>query len=600
MPQFILGIDLGTTNSALAFTDTNAPDGEHPSVQLFRIPQLVHPGEVSEQDLLPSSLYIPGPSEFVEGSLALPWDPNPRYIVGQLARARGVENANRLVASAKSWLSNQSADPTQAILPLTAPEGIEKISPLEASRQYLLHLRAAWDQAHPEARLDNQSVLITVPASFDAAARELTYRAAQLAGYPDVTILEEPQSAFYAWIERNPDWREQVSPGDLILVVDIGGGTTDFTLIAVTEQNGELQLERVAVGQHLLLGGDNMDLAVARFAEQQFSQRGTKLDAMQFHSLWQQCRAAKEVLLSSDESAPAEQPVTVLGRGTGLVGGTLRGKLVRDEVRSLLLDGFFPIVPGDAVPQRARRAALMELGLNYAADPAVTKHLAQFLRRPEGYARPTHLLLNGGVLQAAAIERRIFEVLNNWLAGAGAPQVKELATTSKHADLMHSVALGAAYYGLARTGKGVRVRGGVPRSYYVGIESTLPAVPGVPAPMKALAVVPFGLEEGSRVELPQRKFALLVGEPAEFRFFSSLSRKNDPPGALIEEIGEDIEELAPIEVFLPPHTNGSSEEVVPVTLESNVTETGMLELWCVAEDGRRWKLEFNVRERAAA
>ncbi|MBV9266421.1 MAG: Hsp70 family protein [Acidobacteriaceae bacterium] len=604
MPEYIVGIDLGTTNSALAYVPVS---DEPTSVTVLPVPQLVSAGEVGELDLLPSSLYVPGPGEFVEGALALPWNQNPKYVAGQLARSRGVENANRLVASAKSWLSNQNADATQPLLPLSAPEGIEKVSPVEASRQYLEHLRAAWNYTHSGAKFDEQSVLITVPASFDAAARELTQRAAKLAGYPDPIILEEPQAAFYAWIERNPNWREQVDPGDLILVVDIGGGTTDFTLIAVSEKDGELQLERVAVGQHILLGGDNMDLAVARFAEQQFLQRGTKLDAMQFHSLWQQCRAAKEVLLASDESgAAAEQPLTILGRGTGLVGGTIRGKISRDEVRSLLLDGFFPVVGADAAPARQRRAALMEVGLNYAADPAVTKHLAQFLRQSAGnaggedFARPTHLLLNGGVLQAGAIEHRIFEVLNSWLQQAGANAITELRTETKSADLMHAVARGAAYYGLARTGKGVRIRGGVPRSYYVGVESAMPAVPGIAAPMKAFAVVPFGLEEGSRVELPQRRFALVVGEPAEFRFFSSLTRKDDAPGSLLEDVGEDLEELAPIEVFLPPQGDGQQEEIVPVTLESNVTETGMLELWCVASDGRRWKLEFNVRERAAA
>lgn len=606
MPKYILGIDLGTTNSALAYTPVADDSGAHPEVQLFNVPQLVNPGEVAELDLLPSSLYIPGEGEFVEGALALPWNNRPAYITGQLAKKRGVENAGRLVSSAKSWLSNQSADPTQPLLPLVAPDGMDKISPLEASCQYLLHLRSAWDVAHPDAKLANQSVLITVPASFDAAARDLTQRAAKLAGYPEVTILEEPQAAFYAWIERTPNWREQVKPGDLILVIDIGGGTTDFSLIAVTEQAGELQLERVAVGEHLLLGGDNMDLAVARHAEQQFAQKGAKLDAIQFHSLWQQSRAAKELLLCHDSAAPKEHPLTILGRGTGVVGGAKRGKITRDEIRSLLLDGFFPIAPPDAAPQRQRRAALMEVGLNYAADPAVTKHLAQFLRQASsttgsgGFARPTHLLLNGGVLQSAAIEHRIFEVLNGWLEQAGATSLIELQSQTKQADLMHAVAHGAAYYGIARTGKGVRIRGGVPRTYYVGIESSLPAVPGLAAPMKALAVVPFGLEEGSKVELPQRRFALVVGEPAEFRFFSSLSRKNDVPGVLIEEIAEDMEELSPIEVFLPPHTDGSREEVVPVTLESSVTETGMLELWCVADDGRRWKLEFNVRERAAA
>jgi len=605
MSQFIIGIDLGTTNSALAYFSSHSGETNAAGVTSFAIPQLVNPGEVSDSSLLPSSLYIPGPSEFVEGSLALPWNPQPEFIIGQLARSRGVENSSRLVNSAKSWLSNQTADPTEPLLPLNGPEGIPKISPLEASQQYLSHLRSAWDAAHPDGPLQDQTVLITVPASFDAAARELTQRAARGAGYPEVTVIEEPQAAFYAWIERNENWREQVKPGDLILVVDIGGGTTDFTLIAVTEHEGELQLERVAVGEHLLLGGDNMDLAVARFAEAQFSSRGTKLDAIQFHSLWQQCRAAKEVLLSSNADAPEELPLTLLGRGTGLIGGTLRGKLKRDEVRSLLLDGFFLAVGSDAVPQRQRRAALLEVGLNYAADPAVTKHLAHFLRQSatdsqSGFARPTHLLLNGGVLQAQAIESRIFEVLNSWLATAGAPPVIELGNTSKQLDLMHAVAHGAAYYGLARSGKGVRIRGGVPRSYYVGIESSLPAVPGIPAPMKALTVVPFGLEEGSRVQLPQRKFALVVGEPAEFRFFSSLSRRNDAPGTMIEEAGDELEELAPIEVFLPPHSDASREEIVPVTLESNVTETGMMELWCVAADGHRWKLEFNVRERSAA
>jgi hypothetical protein len=276
------------------------------------------------------------------------------------------------------------------------------------------------------------------------------------------------------------------------------------------------------------------------------------------------------------------------------VGGTIKGKIARDEIRQLILEGFFPQVAADAAPQRNRRAALAEVGLNYATDAAVTKHLAQFLRNA-GNAKPTHLLLNGGVLQASAIEHRLFEVLNSWQP----TPVIELKNESKEADLMHAVAHGAAYYGIARAGKGVRIRGGVPRTYYVGIESSLPAVPGLPAPMKALTVVPFGLEEGSKVELPQRKFALVTGEPAEFRFFSSVSRREDAAGVLLDEISDSLEELAPIEVFLPPHTDGTKEEIVPVTLETYVTETGMLELWCVAADGRRWKLEFNVREKAA-
>ncbi|MGA8596936.1 MAG: Hsp70 family protein [Bryobacteraceae bacterium] len=601
MPLFIIGIDLGTTNCALAYAPA---DEEEPRLTLFDVPQLVNPGELSPETLLPSSLYIPGPSEFVEGALTLPWNDRPRYITGRLAQKRGVENASRLVSSAKSWLSSQNADPTQPLLPVAAPDGVDKVSAVEASRQYLEHLRLAWNHEHSDAKLEAQNVLITVPASFDAAARDLSQRAAKLAGYPEVTLLEEPQAAFYSWIARNPDWREQIHPGDTILVVDIGGGTTDFTLIAVTERDGELQLERIAVGEHILLGGDNMDLALARYAEQQLKEKGTKLDVVQFHSLWQQSRNAKELLLGKGDAS--EHNITILGRGTGLVGGSIRTKLTRTEIHSILLDGFFPKVDADAAPQRQRRVGLMEVGLNYASDAAVTKHLAQFLRQAaksrseSGIARPTHLLMNGGVLQAAAIEGRISDVLQTWLREAGAPPLAILQNETKQSDLMHAVAHGAAYYGVARTGKGVRIRGGVPRTYYVGIESSMPAVPGMPAPMKALTVVPFGLEEGSRVELSDRKFALVVGEQAEFRFFSSLSRKADAPGFMIDQITDEFEELAPIEVFLPPHADDKGEEIVPVTLESNVTETGMLELWCVASDGRRWKLEFNVRERHAA
>jgi molecular chaperone DnaK (HSP70) len=509
-----------------------------------------------------------------------------------------------LVASAKSWLSSQNADPSEPLLPLSAPEGVPKVSAVEASRQYLEHLRLAWNQQHGDARLEEQRVLITVPASFDAAARDLTQRAAVMAGFGEVILLEEPQAAFYSWIARNPNWREIIHPGDSVLVIDIGGGTTDFTLIAVTGKEGELQLERVAVGEHILLGGDNMDLALARHAEQQLAAKGTKVDLIQFHSLWQQSRAAKETLLSGGEQT--EQNITILGRGTGLIGGSIRTKLTRDDVQSILLDGFFPEVAADAVPQRTRRAGLMEVGLNYASDAAVTKHLAQFLRRAasgageSGIAKPTHLLFNGGVMQAPAIEQRLITVLQRWLSESDSRPLVTLENETKQSDLMHAVAHGAAYYGIARAGKGVRIRGGVPRTYYVGIESSMPAIPGMPAPMKALTVVPFGLEEGSRVQLPERRFALVVGEPAEFRFFSSLSRKDDAPGLMVEQITDEFEELAPIEVFLPAHTNADGEEVVPVTLESNVTETGQLELWCVAADGRRWKLEFNVRERHAA
>jgi molecular chaperone DnaK (HSP70) len=570
---------------------------------MFPVPQLVNPGEVRDETLLPSFLYIPGPTDFPAGSVAVPWNESPTIVVGQLAQKRGAENAGRLVASAKSWLSYSGVDRTSAILPAAAPDGVGKISPVAASRAYLDHLREAWNAKTPDARFEDQSIFVTVPASFDAVARELTLHAAEQAGYKNIVLLEEPQAAFYAWVERNPHWREQVTVGDLILVVDIGGGTTDFTLIAVTQEGGELKLERSAVGEHILLGGDNMDLALARLVESQLAEKNTKLDAMQLNALWQQCRIAKEKLLDSGNSKN-DQPITILGRGTGLVGGTIKTKLGREDMNRILLDGFFPAVSSSDMPQARRRVGLQEIGLPYAPDAGVTRHMAKFLRQQSssgenatvrrgssGLACPTHVLFNGGVLRAGLVRDRIIEVLNSWLSAEGLAPVKVLAGE----DLMHAVSRGAAYYGVARQGRGVRIRGGVPRTYYVGIETSMPAVPGMPAPLKYMTVAPFGMEEGTDMQFPDREFGLVVGEPAEFRFFTSASRKNDTGGLMLDEPGEDVEELSPVEVLLP--ADGHSGEIVRVTLETVVTETGMLQLWCVAKDGRRWKLEFNVRER---
>ncbi len=551
----VIGIDLGTTNCALAYTD-----GE--SVEQFAIPQLVHPGEVREESLLPSFVFL---------------DP-AGPIVGVLAQKKGLENAGRLVASAKSWLSHAGVDREAAILPPNAPDGIAKISPVEASQRFLFHLREAWNQTHPAEPFDDHQVLVTVPASFDEVARELTLKAAEQAGYRDVILLEEPQAAFYAWIERNANWRELVNVGDLVLVIDIGGGTTDFTLIAVKEHAGEIALERIAVGDHILLGGDNVDAALAHHVAQTLPR---KLDAIQFHGLWQQCRSAKEQLLAEGSDA-AEHPITVLGRGTGLVGGTIKSKLKREDLERILLDGFLPRVAVDAAPE-GRPASLSEFGLPYASDAAITRHLAHFLHRHA--AQPTHVLFNGGVLRAKLVRERILEVLNEWLK----TPIRSLASD----DLMHAVARGAAYYGLARQGKGVRVRGGVPRSYYIGIETAMPAVPGMRPPLKALTVVPFGMEEGGGYQIKDRQFALRLGERAQFRLFQSTERKQDAPGQMMEEIFPEMEELTPVEVSL----TGTPGETVPVTLESLVTETGMLELWFVASDGRRWKLQFNVRSR---
>ncbi len=603
--KYIIGIDLGTTNSALAFAPiAESSDPRAPAnVQVMMVPQLVNPAEVRDEDLLPSFLYLPGSSDFPAGSLALPWDPERNYVVGQLAQTRGAENAGRLVSSAKSWLSYSGVDRTSPLVPFRAPEGVDKISPVEASRRYLEHLREAWDALMPEAPFVAQRLLVTVPASFDAVARELTLDAAKQAGYGDLTLLEEPQAAFYAWIERHPDWRERVQVGDLILVVDIGGGTTDFTLIAITERGGELALERVAVGEHILLGGDNIDLALAGMVSQRLAEKGTRLDSRQFQTLWNNCRIAKERLLAAG-SKIAEAAVTILGKGSGLIGGTIKASLRREDIERVLSEGFLPQVKSQDMPERQRRAGLQEIGLPYASDAAMTRHLARFLRQqassaehgsvrrgPSGLACPTHVLFNGGVLKAGLVRDRLLAALNSWLAEEGMEEVKPLSGE----DLMHAVARGAAYHGLARSGRGVRIRAGVPRTYYVGIQTAMPAVPGMPAPLKALTVVPFGMEEGSDARVPGPEFGLVVGETAEFRFFTSATRKNDKPGDLIEDFSGEIEEIAPMEVTLEG-TEGSSQ-VVPVSFETVITDTGLLQLWCVARDKRRWKLEFNVRER---
>jgi hypothetical protein len=612
--KYIVGIDLGTTNSALARCDSAAEDDAPSRIEVLGIPQLVNPNEVSERMLLPSFLYLPGEFDFPKGSIALPWDPEPKAVVGELARKRGSESPNRLIASAKSWLSYAAVNRTAPILPWQAPEEVPKLSPVEASSQFLRHLRTVWDSGEGGERagsaLVDQDVLLTVPASFDEEARELTRRAAEQAGYGQITLLEEPQAAFYAWLESQGDaWRSRIKVGDLVLVCDVGGGTTDFSLITVSEENGELTLKRVAVGDHILLGGDNMDLALARVLQQRLEASGHRIDTWQLHGLWHQCRIGKETLF---ESPSAEKhPVTLLGKGSKLIGGTIKTELERKDLDQVLVEGFFPSVASDNLPARQRRVGFQELGLPYAADPAITKHLARFLSEqvrnsPEaanirrgrtGLACPTHILFNGGVMKAAVLRERVVEVLSGWLQQEGFEPLspEHVLGTS---DLEHAVARGAAYYGKARKGRGVRIRSGASRTYYIGIESAMPAVPGMEAPLKALCVVPFGMEEGTEATIPDREFGLVVGEPAEFRFLSSSVRKQDHPGNLLEDWGTEIDELSPLKVTLT--MDGQQGSVIPVRLETRVTELGTLEVWCVSRDGaHRWKLELNIREKAA-
>jgi hypothetical protein len=608
--KYIIGIDLGTTNSALACCDATAAEGKS-QIEVRSIPQLVDPNEVAERTLLPSFLYIPGEFDFPKGSLALPWEPEPKLVIGELARKRGAESPNRLVASAKSWLSYAAVNRTAPILPWQAPEEVPKLSPVEASSQFLQYLRTVWDSGEAgeqrQLALAEQDVLLTVPASFDEEARELTRRAAEQAGYDHVTLLEEPQAAFYAWLESQGDaWRHRIKLGDLVLVCDIGGGTTDFSLIMVSEENGELTLKRVAVGDHILLGGDNMDLALARFLQQRLEASGDRIDIWQLQGLWHRCRMAKEKLFESPKAQT--RPITLLGKGTKLVGGTIKTELAREDLNQILVEGFFPKVASDELPARQRRVGFQELGLPYAADPAITKHLARFLseqvrnspeaagirRGGSGLACPTHILFNGGVMKAAVLRDRVVEVLNSWLRQEGF-EALGMEQILEAPDLEHAVARGAAYYGKARRGRGVRIRSGASRTYYIGIESSMPAVPGMEAPIKALCVVPFGMEEGTEATIPDREFGLVVGEPAEFRFLSSSVRKQDQVGRLLEDWGDDIEERSPLQVTL--NLDGQLGKIVPVRLETRVTELGTLEVWCVSRDSHRWKLELNIREK---
>lgn len=601
-PKYIIGIDLGTTHCVVAYTEADPVDDREPEIRAFPIPQIVGPGEVKAQTLLPSFIFLPGPHDVPRGSLDLPWNGETNFAVGEFARKRGAEIPNRLVSSAKSWLSYSGVDRTDPILPWDSPPESRRLSPVEASTLFLEHLRDGWSHVmasdDPDCRFEEQDIYLTVPASFDAVARELTVKAAAAAGLENVTLIEEPQAAFYAWLEAEKDqWRKKVHVGESILVCDLGGGTTDFSLIEVTEEDGDLTLRRVAVGDHILLGGDNMDLTLAYAVQAKLAQKGTKLDNWQFRGLWHSCRTAKERLLTNPDLE--KEPVVILGRSSALIGGTIRTELSRDEVESVLVDGFFPMVESSDYPKERKKVGMREMGLPYAADPAVTRHLARFLgRQARGETTdsssepvfPSAVLFNGGVMKPPIIRRRITSLLTQWRSG------EELRELASH-DLDLAVARGAAYYGLARRGKGIRIRGGTARAYYIGIESAMPAVPGIPTPMKALCVVPFGMEEGARADIRQSEFGLVVGEPAVFHLLSSTVRKKDPIGEIVEDWQGEIDEVTTMEAHLPATDADQGGMLIPVWLESKVTEVGTLELWCVSRDeDRRWKLEFNLRE----
>ena len=578
--RFSLGIDLGTSNCAMALTDL-----ETDRTEVLPIAQILAANQLGEKLTLASALYLPHPEEFRPGSFPLPWNDNGEPgIVGQFARDHGALVPDRLVTSAKSWLSNPHIDPKQRTLPWRSDSAEEKLSPFEVSRRYLQHLKDAFlHTVHAQGRqwdLGDGQIVVTVPASFDEVARSLTAEAAEAAGLGNVTLLEEPQAAFYAWTARaGRQWRDAVAPGDLILVCDVGGGTADFSLIAVTDVGGNVELERISVGEHILLGGDNMDLALAYTLQARLEAEGKSLDAWQFLALVHAASRAKITLF--EDTTLAESPIAVPSRGSSLFAKTIATALDRISLSQVILDGFFAQTALDDLPREARRSGLQEFGLPYASDPVISKHLARFLTRSLQNVKasdkldalvgpragrqalmPTAVLFNGGVFKAGPIRVRVLDLLASWNGGQA---VRELEGFEP--DL--AVARGAAIYGRQRaTGKGMRIKAGASRSYYIGLEASMPAVPGFRPPVKALCVVPQGMQEGTELLIEDRTFGLVTGQAAEFRFFFSAVRSGDTPGQILPDAERDLEETNLLEVELPALPDGPTGQVVPVRIES--------------------------------
>ncbi|MBC2606413.1 Hsp70 family protein [Pelagicoccus albus] len=608
--NFVLGIDLGTSNSAVTLYDLESGES-----RVVEVTQILAPSQVGERSSLPSALYLPGQGEFSADAVRVPWrEGEASDIVGVFAREHGAQVPDRLVTSAKSWLSNPHVDPQAAVLPWNSEIGEGKVSAVEASRRYLSHLKQGFLYAERlegrEWDFEQGELVLTVPASFDEVARKLTSDAAKAAGFPEPVLLEEPQAAFYAWTDKvGSDWRKQVSAGDVILVCDVGGGTADFSLIAVSEEEGNLAVERIAVGEHILLGGDNMDLALAYTLQAQLEEEGTEIDDWQFMALVHSASVAKAKLF--EDKSLGELSISVPSRGSSLFAGTVTTTLSRETLEAVVIDGFFELTAASEMPVEDGGAALQEFGLPYASDAVVSKHLARFLSRSLknvkasenlsaliGQAeealvgdllKPTAVLFNGGVFKADALRQRVLDLLASWCGTA--PRELE----GFQPDL--AVAKGAASYGRNRvTGQGLRIRAGTARSYYLGLESSRPAVPGFKPPIKAVCVVPQGMEEGSSLTLEGRSFGLVTGKPAVFRFFASEIRSGDKPGDLVPKADKELEETSKLEITLPPMEEFPEGQPIPVRLNSVVTELGNLELWMQHVDSdRSWKIEFQVR-----
>ena len=603
--RYLIGIDLGTTNSVVAYIDTQEV-ADAAAIHVFPVPQLVAHGEVRTLPALPSFLYFPTQDELSDGAVSATWNEDPPMVTGVLAREQGALIPSRQVSSAKSWLSYSGVDRRAKILPVQAEPPQPMISPVEASARYLMHLRDAWNGAigtDADARFERQEIVLTVPASFDEEARELTVQAARKAKLDKLTLLEEPLAAFYAWIAANRymqssgpssqpfargDNDEDLRDGDLVLICDIGGGTTDFSLVRALSVNGELQFERTAVGEHLLLGGDNLDFALARRVEEKLND--VKLTLRQRYALRRACCAAKERLLS--DLSLERAPITVLGSGHAVIGQALSVDLTREEVLEILTAGFLPINAPEEMPARGRPTALRELGLPYAGDPAITKHLAAFLTQAavstngssanQRMARPDAILFNGGFCAPAVTRERIVKTISAWFGEAQTGWRPRLLNN----DAVDSaVARGAAYYGRVRRGTGLRVRAGSGRTYYIGLGADS---------LQGICVLPAGTEEGTTLPLLNREFSVLANRPVSFTLYSSLTR-HDAHGEVAALDGVNVHRHAPL-VTLLRYGKKLRELYLRVYLRASFTEVGTLELWCESRDTpHRWRLQFELR-----
>ncbi len=611
--RFVVGIDLGTTNCAVAYADLLEEKEARTNIRLFKIPQLTGPGEVSRLSVLPSFLYLPGAYDLSAEAVQMPWPVSPAtadrpQVVGAFARDHGAKIPSRLVSSAKSWLCHPHVDRKARILPWGSGDDIAGISPVQATAAYLTHIKAAWNSFRREDEdqyLEHQLIILTVPASFDEVARELTVEAAAMAGLNPVILLEEPLAAFYSWLIRHENrWSRFVSPDELILVCDVGGGTTDFTLISLREAGGSPRFERIAVGDHLILGGDNMDLALARSIEMRLG-KAAMLTGDRWKTLCHQCRQAKEMLL---DGKAASRKITLMGEGSRLISGTLSADLDIGSVENTLIEGFFPLLDAEQKPSiRSSRKGITEFGLPYEQEPAITRHLGWFLDQHQSdvshlgeteFRAPDCILFNGGALKPPVIQERIRQAIRRWFH----QEDVTLPRVLDNPDPDLAVALGAAYYGLVKTGRGVRVGSGSARSYYIGVSTGSDETAGETTradSRQAICLVERGLDEGSRIQLEDRDFQVLTNQPVSFDLYSSSFRSGDRSGSLVP-VDETLTRLPSIQTVIQYGKKGEQTRI-PVAIEADYTEIGTLALWCHSRTSdHRWKLQFRIREAAEA